>query len=378
MTKIAHSPVSIDAAGVTDQGRKRGHNEDQFLIATLRRSMVIENTSLPLKAERMLEGSAEGTVLMVADGMGGEGGGQVASSIAVNTIAEYVCNVMPWVVRHQTTTSTPSRTRMHTLPEIRQGLVSALEEGESSILRVAGQAGHSARMGTTLTLAYLLWPGLYVAHAGDSRCYLYRRGTLAQLTKDHTVAQQMAEHGIEVDDDSQLHHVLWNALGGGGDSKLLPEVQRFNLEPGDVILLCSDGLNKELDDDDIAAVLRDMLSGGPGRAAVADIDTTVTEGTAPKVVVRAPGSPPAYSRAADEAGAEATLDDLRVEDLAAAARAKAASAAASARIAASVDATLTEGTAPSTFAERTARRLVDLANAAGGSDNITVVVARLG
>jgi protein phosphatase len=110
-------------------------------------------------------------------------------------------------------------------------------------------------MGTTLTMAFIAWPVLYVAHVGDSRCYLFRSGTLSRLTTDHTVAQQMLDEGIRTaDPESQWHHVLWNSLGGS-EQIPKPEIAKLELAPGDTVLLCSDGLTKHIGDDEIAATL---------------------------------------------------------------------------------------------------------------------------
>jgi protein phosphatase len=110
-------------------------------------------------------------------------------------------------------------------------------------------------MATMLTAAYLLWPRLYVVHAGDSRCYLCRSGQLYQLTEDHTMAQKLVARGLEVEDASHLHHMLWNALGGKSGTPSAPEVCRADLLERDAVLLCSDGLTKHVERTDIADVL---------------------------------------------------------------------------------------------------------------------------
>ena len=91
----ANAHATIDAAGVTSVGRGRAINEDAYLIATLQRSMIVHDAS-PEAARGWLPGGSAGTLLMVADGMGGQGGGDVASRVAVNAVASYLLNVMPW------------------------------------------------------------------------------------------------------------------------------------------------------------------------------------------------------------------------------------------------------------------------------------------
>ncbi len=110
-------------------------------------------------------------------------------------------------------------------------------------------------MGTTLPAALVSWPRLYLAHAGDSRCYRVRAGRAEQLTRDHTLAAQLAEAGVRADPDSPYHHVLSNALGGGGHGEHRADVRRVELCRGDAVLVCSDGVSKYLGDDDIAAIV---------------------------------------------------------------------------------------------------------------------------
>ena len=116
-------------------------------------------------------------------------------------------------------------------------------------------------MGTTLTMAYVVWPRLYVVHAGDSRCYLFRGGRLEQITTDHTMAQQLVERGVltpEEAQESRLSHVLWNCLGGNSH-ELQPEVHKAGLTLGDTLLLCTDGLTGPLRDQDLIETLQHDL-----------------------------------------------------------------------------------------------------------------------
>jgi serine/threonine protein phosphatase PrpC len=249
---LQRSDIALDVAGLTHVGRQRQRNEDQYLIATLQRSLLVQDTSIKAEALRWLPAASDGMVLLVADGMGGADGGDVASSVAVRAVGEYLCN-LPQLADPGTAAV---RGRAGTLPGVREGLESALVEGDAEVRRAAAGTDLSEDMGTTVTIAYLLWPLLYVAHAGDSRCYLFRRGALRQLTTDHTLAQKFSEHSsLPIDDDSPLHHALWNVLGGGAQSALKPEIRRVVLEADDVVLLCSDGLTKHVSDAAIAEVI---------------------------------------------------------------------------------------------------------------------------
>lgn len=238
----------IDATGMTNVGRVRTGNEDAYLIATLRRSMVVHDAS-PEAAHGWFPGGSAGTLLVVADGMGGQGGGDIASRTAVNTVANYLLNVMPWAGAPMEVTTNPSP-----VTDVPDQLSSALVVGDSTV-RTAGSRTATPDMGTTLTMAFVLWPVLYVAHVGDSRCYLLHCGKLSRLTTDHTLAQRVAESPAgPVAAASHLHHVLWNSLGGS-DELAEPQIVKVRLELGDVVLLCSDGLTKHVDDDQIAALI---------------------------------------------------------------------------------------------------------------------------
>ena len=238
----------IDAAGMTNVGRVRAGNEDAYLIATLRRSMVVHDAS-PEAAHGWFPGGSAGTLLVVADGMGGQGGGDIASRTAVNTVANYLLNIMPWAGAPVEVTTNQSP-----MTDVPDQLSSALVIGDSTV-RTAGSRTTTPDMGTTLTMAFVLWPMLYVAHVGDSRCYLLHSGKLSRLTTDHTMAQRVAESPAgPVAAASHLHHVLWNSLGGS-DELAQPQIVKVRLELGDVVLLCSDGLTKHVDDDRIAALI---------------------------------------------------------------------------------------------------------------------------
>jgi protein phosphatase len=250
------SEVRLETAGLSNAGRARQKNEDQFLIATVERRLDVANTSLTEDVIRWLPGTTRGTVLLVADGIGGGAAGEVASAVAVKAIVETLCNATPAT---GAAAARQSRLRAQTLPGVRVGLQSALAAGDAEIRRAAGEGSPSSvrglQMGTTATLGYVIWPQLYVAHAGDSRCYLLRDGTLQLLTTDHTYAERFrAQSGTPADPDSPWHHVLWNALGGVRNAVLQPEINRVPLQLYDTLVLCTDGLTKHVSDDTIARV----------------------------------------------------------------------------------------------------------------------------
>ena len=250
-SRMETGQVRLDVAGATDVGRKRSRNEDAYLIATLQRSIVVHDAS-PEAARGWLAGESAGTLMIVADGMGAQGGGHIASQVAVSTIAGYLLNVMPWTnLRSQ---GPAGRETSASLPGVRDQLSSAILAGDATVKQTGAQTA-SPKMGTTLTLAFVCWPMLYVTHVGDSRCYLFRSGMLTRLTTDHTVAQKLNDDGIApLDPESLLNNVLCNSLGAN-EAAPQPQIWKQNLALGDILLLCSDGLTKHVSDDEIGAVL---------------------------------------------------------------------------------------------------------------------------
>lgn len=242
----------MDCFGLTDVGSRRPTNEDQFLIADLNKSMLIHQTSLSHEDHTRLFGGSQGKLLLVADGMGGHAEGKQASQIAVQTMANYVLNTMPWFFRLEEGRES----------DLHEELKLALEECQRSIESAAATNPQRRGMGTTLTMAYILWPRLYVVHAGDSRCYLLRGSRLEQVTTDHTIAQRMVEKGIldaREAQESRWSHVLWNCVGGG-THELNPDVYKATLQIGDSLLLCSDGLTACMEPHQIAELLQKKLS----------------------------------------------------------------------------------------------------------------------
>jgi serine/threonine protein phosphatase PrpC len=242
--------VELDVSGESDIGCTRSENQDHYLIADLRRQLTIRQTDLPENGGGEIFGCREGSLLIVADGMGGHNGGERASRTAVKASAHYVLDMMQWFLKLS--------------PDNEQDFIDELSNSLRVVQdRIWSQNDATNRgMGTTVTMAYLLWPKLYVVHAGDSRCYLFRGGKLEQLTTDHTLAQQMLDAGAlsaEEAATSRWRHVLWNCVGGS-DNHIRPEAIRTRLEVGDIVLLCSDGLTGMIDDELIASLLRDSRS----------------------------------------------------------------------------------------------------------------------
>jgi protein phosphatase len=180
--------------------------------------------------------------------MGGNAAGKQASALAVQTLEYYVLNTMPWFFHLQEDQET----------DLQDELKSAMEACQHSLETAAAARPEQRGMGTTLTMAYLLWPRLYVVHVGDSRCYLCRLPRLMQITTDQTMAQRLVEQRVltpEESPQSRWSHVLWSCLGGHS-RQVSAEVYKVTLALGDTLLLCTDGLTGQLRDEELLRLLQ--------------------------------------------------------------------------------------------------------------------------
>lgn len=244
-----HRPVVY---GRSEPGRVRSNNEDQFLVATLERAVVLEQSAFPIRDGRRLVDQPPARLLMVADGMGGHDGGEVASTVAVDAMAHYAFSMLPWL----------GGAEAQSEQALAASLDMAVRQAQAKIREVARRKGLDSRLGTTLTMAYVKWPSMYLVHVGDSRAYLFRAGELFRLTRDHNLAEEMVRRGVMTPEEakgSRFSSILTNALGGTSDD-LHAEMYHFELAPGDLLLLCTDGLFGEVTDDDIAHRLSHVRS----------------------------------------------------------------------------------------------------------------------
>lgn len=191
----------------TDIGCLRDHNEDSLIVAP------------PLFA--------------VADGMGGHAAGEIASEIAVNVLAEQA----------------PTRPDSDALGR-------AVEEANHAIIRAACEGVGREGMGTTCTAAMLEGERLIIAQVGDSRAYLLHMGKLQQLTRDHSLMADMIEAGQLTPEEARSHpqrSVITRALGS--DPNTRPDIYEINVETGDRLMVCSDGLSGMVTDRELEATL---------------------------------------------------------------------------------------------------------------------------
>jgi len=271
--------------GATNVGLKRDNNQDQFLVAKLQKSMMVEQSSLPVDPSQRLFGNTQGHLMLVADGMGGHAAGEQASAMAIEFLVEQLLNKVHWFFRIHVDAEN----------EFIDSLKMMLKETHKKIQAEGKKSTTLHGMGTTLTMTYMVWPKLYVLHAGDSRCYLIRDNEVEQLTTDHTLAKRLIDSGELKPADalkSRWSNVLWNVLGGKSDVELTAEVRNVILRENDTILLCSDGLHRYLNDAKIVELLAEHPT--PGAAVAAFIQLALDAGADDNVtvVVAKPASPP--------------------------------------------------------------------------------------
>ncbi len=232
--------------GLSDLGRIRETNQDQFLIAELVKSMLVSATTLEL-GERVF-GRVQGEILLVADGMGGHAAGEQASHLAISHLVHRLLDSVHWFFYANNGSE----------DEFVADLQQMMQDANQKILHESARNSKLRGMGTTLTMVHRIGRRMFVLHAGDSRCYLYRNGAVEQLTTDHTLARQMVDRGgmrPEDEPSSRWSNVLWNVLGGNSDGEFVAEARKVDLEEGDLIILCSDGLHRYVSAEMLAEVV---------------------------------------------------------------------------------------------------------------------------
>ncbi len=241
----------LDLFGLTHIGKVRKTNQDHFLLCTVHPQVVVHGTSLPTPDQLPLRGQRLATIMLVADGVGSTKGGAEASQLAVETITRYVSSSM--ACYHLVGSGDQSA--------FQEALRSAVVDAHTAVRAEAATREDGGRMATTLTLAIITWPWVYVVQVGDSRCYHYQDKTLRQVTRDQTMAQDLVDRGALPPErlaTSPFTHVLVSAIGG---EEATPVVTRLDIRRREsVLLLCSDGLTKHVSNEEIAQQIGAMKS----------------------------------------------------------------------------------------------------------------------
>ncbi len=213
----------------TDKGKKRERNEDSLFV------MPQED------------------VYIVADGVGGQNSGELASTMAVKNIAQYI--------RSKPLLSTEEE------GDLKCYFLECMKDVNSLIYQAAKHSSENAGMATTVVLLYLNGGSAYFVNVGDSRAYICRKGQISQITEDHTYVNELVKGGSITKEEAETHpqkNMITRALGG--DEKILPDFYRLETLKEDIIILCSDGLYGEVREEkirDLAAASSSMseLSG---------------------------------------------------------------------------------------------------------------------
>ena len=217
--------MEVKAFGLTHVGRQRQHNEDAFLVEDKAR------------------------LYLVADGMGGHAAGEIASRIAVDSINEFIVH-----------TKEDDGTWPHAYDEhLRRStnrLMAALRLANNRVLEAMRKDARLRGMGTTVVACLADEATMSVAHVGDSRAYLIRDGELSRITNDHSWVFEQVQAGMLTEAEAEKHplrNVITRALGGA--LQVVPEASEIEARPGDVFLLCSDGLTGMVPETEILRVV---------------------------------------------------------------------------------------------------------------------------
>jgi len=217
--------MELKAIGLTHVGRQRQHNEDAFLVAD------------------------DAKLFLVADGMGGHAAGEIASRIAVDSISEFILH-----------TKEDDGTWPHAYDEhfgrATNRLMAALRLANTRVLEAMRKDARLRGMGTTVVACMADDSTMSVAHVGDSRAYLVRKGQLSRLTNDHSWVFEQVQAGMLTEAEAEKHplrNVITRALGGA--LSVTPDAAEVQSEPGDVYLLCSDGLTGMVPEEEILRII---------------------------------------------------------------------------------------------------------------------------
>jgi PPM family protein phosphatase len=220
--------LDLEFAEYSDPGMLRNHNEDCL-------GHVVPATAVQVQSQ--------GWIFVLADGVGGHDDGEQASALAVETVLEGFRKI-PKGVMH-----------VSLLPRlVQEANVAVYDKGHAAAAKGAANRGNS--MASTIVVCALRFDSAVVSHVGDSRCYLFREGHLATLTRDHTMAGEQHRMGLiskEEASTGENRHVLTRSLGL--ELFVAADTVTVNVIPGDVLMLCSDGLHGMVSDEQLEQIL---------------------------------------------------------------------------------------------------------------------------
>jgi len=258
----------LDCAVLSHKGMVRTHNEDAVFV------------------------DAAAGIAVLADGMGGYNAGEVASGIAVDTVSN---GMLPELKSDRELSKVDIASGLTHAALLLQQKIAVANKG---IYEAAQARPECAGMGTTLVSLVFCGNRVSIGHIGDSRCYRLRGDKFEQLTRDHSLLQEQIDAGLITPEQASFSankNLVTRAVGV--EDTVLLEIHQHEVHPGDLYLMCSDGLSDMLDDESISQLLQgyDSLDEA-GQALIAAANDAGGKDNIAVVLVRAPGSPAAASR----------------------------------------------------------------------------------
>ncbi|WP_462362323.1 PP2C family protein-serine/threonine phosphatase [Parabacteroides johnsonii] len=245
MEETNNNPFKFKLGAQTNVGCVRTNNEDNFVVSA---DLNAGEWLLPRDCHTVFTLGNKGAMLVVADGMGGLEAGEIASRIAVDTMKEFFSadKITDEIVKDAST--------------IRKYMYEAVVAADNAIKRKSREEKSVKSMGTTLVAAWLFDGYANIIWCGDSRGYLFNPVSgLAQVTKDHSYVQELVDSGRLLPEyafDHPDNNIITRSLGNP-QKAANPDFVRLPLQEGEVILLCTDGLNSMLRDEEIEAVMQE-------------------------------------------------------------------------------------------------------------------------
>jgi protein phosphatase len=242
---FTHSPVadlSFDIGAASHVGLRRSENQDHYVALRRTRTQQLLLTNVP--TEQLTLPTDEAYAIAVADGMGGHHCGALASQIAIRSAWDLAGRTTSWIMKLEDLNTDELTERV-------EGFVYLMQQAFVQEYQVNPEFGMS---GTTFTAAYFVSSFAVVAQIGDSPSFLWRNGTMKRLSTDHTIEQEFISAGVSPEIAGKFSHMLTRCLGYDSQNAR-PEIHFMRIQPGDQLLICTDGLTDMVSDVQIAQCL---------------------------------------------------------------------------------------------------------------------------
>lgn len=265
-------PYQVRVAGDSHTGRVRKQNEDHFAVIRRLRTSEVVCSNLPSESLGFTGDESYG--MIVADGVGGASHGEVASRIAIEKLLALAAEASSWVMRVNEVDKDDMRKRVNAF----------VAEIQAALTEEAGKKFELHDMATTWTSAYLVPPHAFIINIGDSRAYVHRGDQMVQITRDHTLAQDMIESGIPASNVREFAHLLTRSLGGS-PRDVHADLFHVTMLPGDRLVLCTDGLSDCVRHSDMIQLLNESDNRDPRQAVKSLIEAALDGGGKDNVTV---------------------------------------------------------------------------------------------